>query len=164
MLRFSVLSAISIKLCECTTFTVFSLALQHCKRLPGSQLDVGAVPPVSGDPLPRGLCTSPAQSKRVLRAAAVSCVTKAPFYTTSFRDRATAHWFSPGQLQSPVVGFQTSPCTPTDTLIGGDVQVARAWQTYERDQELRAPPRAGINDCSTYVLQGESDFNYADDF
>lgn len=77
-----------------------------------------------------------------------------------FRDRATAHWFSPGQLQSPVVGFQTSPCSPKDTLIGGDVQVARAWQTYEGDQELRASPLVGINDCSTYASQGESHLNY----
>lgn len=38
------------------------LALSHGKSL-GSRLEVGGMPPISGDPLPHGLCSSPSSQR-----------------------------------------------------------------------------------------------------
>lgn len=100
------------KSCCCALASATELSLLGFVQTesPGSTLDVGVMPPISGDPMPHGLCSSPTLQRG--SAPHRCCI---PCHKSTFlHNRGTEKWSVPGGSRwvgwgSVIVEFQTSP-------------------------------------------------------
>lgn len=117
------------------------LGFVQCESL-GRRLDVGGVPPISGDPMPHGLCSLPSSQRG--NAPHGCCI---PCHKSTFlHDRGTNN----GPCTVVLLGLAPAshswisdlPFCYQQTPLLVEMFFAQGWQRYQRDLELLAlPPR-----------------------
>lgn len=99
-----------LKSCRCARWPLSQHPLCLALSILGSTLAVGVMPPISNDPMPRGLCSSPAlQWGSAPHGCCIPC-----HKSTFLHNRGTEKWSVPSGSRwvgcgSVIVEFQTSP-------------------------------------------------------
>lgn len=128
--------------CALASVTEISLTSFVQPKSLGSKLDVGGVPPISGDPMPHGLCSSPSSQRG--SAPHGCCI---PCHKSTFiHDRGTEN--SPhivvllGLAPAHHSWISDLPLRSQRTPLLVEMLFAQVWQRYQRDLEhLTLPTR-----------------------